>query len=102
MDPSYNPAADPTSFVFRPYNISKRTMPNDGKGCVSFKLINTSGNEPKISKAMRFSQYVNNTKGFKNVQRMSYAQYVEKYGPLEFPLVPPTKSNPLFQINYSN
>jgi len=73
---------------------SNRTMPNNGVGIVDFKIVNpytgitinkigaSSGNDTNISKAARYSQYVNNNKGFKNVQRMTYKEYVAKYGPL--------------------
>jgi hypothetical protein len=73
---------------------SKRAMPNDGIGIVDFKIVNpytgtvtakagtSSTNNTNISKAMKYSQYVNCTRGFKNIQKISYKEYVEKYGPL--------------------
>jgi len=90
---------------------SNRTMPNDGVGIVDFKIVNpytgtttnkigsSSGNDATVSKAARYSQYVTNNTGFKNVQRMSYNEYVAKYGPLpEFNST--GRSNPMFKTNY--
>jgi hypothetical protein len=71
---------------------SKRKMPNGGVGIVDFKIYNpytntstnkignSTGNDTTSSKAMKYSQYVNNPRGFKNVIRYSYADYVAKYG----------------------
>lgn len=87
------------SFLFRRSigsNSSSRAMPNNGVGYVEQKIVNpftntttnkigtTSGNNTSISKAMRYSQYVNNPnpRGNKNTQTYSYSEYVEKYGPL--------------------
>jgi hypothetical protein len=91
---------------------SNRTMPNDGVGIVDFKIVNpytgfttnkigsSSGNDTNISRAMRYSQYVNNNRGFKNVQKMSYKEYVANYGPLpEFNSA--GRSNPIFKTSYN-
>lgn len=75
---------------------TNRMMLNNGVGIVDTKIVNpytnvttnkigsSSGNDTGISKAMRYSQYVNNPNrnGVKNVQTYSYAEYVAKYGPL--------------------
>jgi hypothetical protein len=87
------------SFLFRTSigsNSCSRAMPNNGVGYVQQKIVNpytntttnkigsTSGNDTSISKAMRYSQYVNNpnNRGNKNTQTYSYSEYVKKYGPL--------------------
>jgi hypothetical protein len=90
-----------------------RVLPNKGVGYIDFKKMDpytglvtnkigtSSGNDTSISKAMRYSQYVNNPnpRGTKNTQTYSYKLYVEKYGPL-----PETNkscyTNPAFQTNY--
>jgi hypothetical protein len=90
---------------------SARAMPNDGIGIVDFKVVNpytgtvtnkvgtSSTNNTNISQAMKYSQYVNNTRGFKNIQKFSYKEYVEKYGPLPA-FNNSCRSNPEFQTNY--
>lgn len=40
---------------------------------INYKLLKTGGNDPTMSKAMRYSKYVNNASG----QRVFYPQYVE-------------------------
>jgi len=78
-------------------------MPNDGAGIVQSKITNqytgvttnkigtTSGNDTTISKAMRYSQFVNNNRGFKNAETFTHQQYMKRYGHL----------GPLTQINNS-
>jgi hypothetical protein len=105
------------SFLFRTSigsNSSARTMPNQGVGYVASKIVNpytnattnkigsTSGNDSTISKAMRYSQYVNNPnpRGSKNVQTYSYNEYVAKYGPLPAAFLSPTTTDIRFQTNY--
>jgi len=106
------------SFLFRTSigsNSSWRTIPNKGVGYVDQKIINpytnattnkigtTSGNDTSISKAMRYSQYVNNPnpRGSKNTQTYSYKEYVAKYGPLPPSFKFPVVTDPLFQTNYN-
>jgi hypothetical protein len=73
---------------------------NPYTGVTTNKIGSSSGNDATISRSMRYSQYVNNNKGFKNVQRMSYTEYVAKYGPLpEFNSA--GRSNPMFKTNYN-
>uniref|UniRef100_A0A6C0B8W6 Uncharacterized protein n=1 Tax=viral metagenome TaxID=1070528 RepID=A0A6C0B8W6_9ZZZZ len=72
-----------------------RIMPKNGLGIVNFKNVNpytnittnkigtTSGNDTSISKAMRYSQYVNSpNRGGKNTQTYNKKQYEERFGPL--------------------
>ena len=104
------------SFLFRRSigsNSSFRAMPNNGVGYVQSKIVNpytntttnkigtTSGNDTSISKAMRYSQYVNspNPRGNKNTQTYSYTEYVKKYGPITG-FNKSCYSNPQFQTNY--
>jgi len=94
-----------------------RRMPNRGVGLVDTKIVNpytnittnkigtSSGNDTTISKAMRYSQYVNNPNrnGVKNVQTYSYTDYVAKYGPMSS-IDRSCYSNPMFkpQVLVSN
>jgi hypothetical protein len=104
------------SFLFRKSvgsNSCFRAIPNNGVGYVDQKIVNpytnnttnkigtTSGNDTTISKAMRYSQYVNspNNRGNKNTQTYSYKEYVAKYGPLTG-LTTSYNNNPIFQTNY--
>jgi len=104
------------SFLFRRSigsNSCYRAMPNNGVGYVQSKIINpytntttnkigtTSGNDTSISKAMRYSQYVNspNPRGNKNTQTYSYNEYVKKYGPITG-FNTSCYSNPPFRTNY--
>lgn len=70
-------------------------MPKDGVGIVDFNIVNpfngstknkiavTSGNDTSISKAMRYSQYVNSSNvREKNTQTYNKKQYEERFGPL--------------------
>lgn len=86
------------SFMFRrSYGSTSqaRVMPKDGIGIVDFKTTNpytgvttikigsTSGNSTGISKAMRYSQYVNSTnRDGKNTQTYTKKQYEASFGPL--------------------
>ena len=88
------------SFMFRRSygSISQaRVMPRGGQGIIDFTIVNpytgattpkigttsTSTNNTNISKAMRYSQYVNSpNRGTKNTQTYSYKQYEESFGPL--------------------
>ena len=48
--------------------------------------IASSGNNPNITKAMKYAEYVNNAnKGERNTKTMSYKDYVDQYGPLQIP-----------------
>jgi len=90
---------------------SARAMPNKGVGIVDFKIVNrytgtvtakvvaSSTNNTNNSQAMKYSQYVNNPRGFNNIQKFSYKEYVEKYGPLPA-FNNSCRSNPEFQTNY--
>jgi hypothetical protein len=73
-----------------------RLMPRGGQGIIDFTIVNpyTGTTTPKfgttsftnntnISKAMRYSQYVNTpNRDGKNTQTYSYNEYVAKFGPL--------------------
>jgi hypothetical protein len=68
--------------------------------CVEFNQIASSGNDPKMTKAMRYSQYVNAGSGMKNTMTISYTDYVARFGPLPESFLTPTLTNPLFQTSY--
>jgi len=68
--------------------------------CVNFNQIASSGNDPKLTKAMRYSQYVNAGSSIKNVMTISYKDYVARFGPLPDSFLTPTSTNPFFQTSY--
>jgi hypothetical protein len=43
----------------------------NGQKLIDYKLAKTGGNDPTLSKAMRYSQYVKNSRS----QNVSYTQY---------------------------
>jgi len=76
--------------ILKPY-FNKNNCNNIGYN----KLV-TSSNNPKISKAMRFSQMANSN----HLKQITYARYAELYGPTPPPPTPPAKNNILFMTLY--
>ena len=56
----------------------------------------TGGNDPRISKRMRYSQLINSS----TPKTVNYRKYIELYGPLSKVPAPPNPTDPLFQTSY--
>ena len=63
--------------------------------------IASSGNDPTITKAAQYAQYLSNINpgGTRNTKTMKYDDYVNQYGPLPQPCVV-SKSDPRFKKSW--
>lgn len=77
-------------------NIMKYCQQKKCSQTIEYNKLVTSGNNPSISKRMRYSQYVNNT----NPNKIYYPQYVIQYGIPQPPVAPPQSTRTEFNTFY--
>jgi hypothetical protein len=73
--------------IIKECQLSKKNCLN-----VSYNKLVTSTNNPRQSNAMRYSQLLRSSR----TRRITQEEYIELFGPLTIPPVPPTQNNKLF------
>jgi len=78
-------------------NIMKYCQNQKCLQTIEYNKLKTSGNDPSVTKRMRYSQYVNTIQP----RTLSYAKYVELYGiPQQKPYNPPRSTLTQFNTFY--
>lgn len=70
----------------------QKNMLNSSCGGIQYNKIATGGNNPNISKNMKYAQRVNSV----TPKKITYAEYAQMYGIPTPPPTPPQKNNRLF------